>query len=62
MNYRQVQASLPLTVSLSSWISTLSSISLSLVSGEPAELLDLAGRPALGVEQSRGGLPLSKLV
>ena len=55
-------ASLPLTVSLSSWMSTLSSISLSIVSGEPVELLVLAGRPALGVEQSRGGLPLSKLV
>jgi len=43
-------ASLLLTGSLSSWMS--SSSSLSLIFGEPAELLVLAGRPALGVEQS----------
>jgi len=55
-------ASLPLTVSLSSWMSTSSSLYLFLVFGEPAELLVLAGRPALGVEHCRGGLPLSKLV
>ena len=55
-------ASLLLTLSLSSWMSTSSSLSLSLMFGEPAELLVLAGRPALGVEHSRGGLPLSKLV
>ena len=54
-------ASLILTILLSSWMSTSSSLSLSLVFGGPAELLILAGRPALGVEHSRGGLPLSKL-